>query len=114
VVRSGENLSYIAARYGTTVRAIARANGLRNPNRIYAGQKLVIPVITPASQPVVVTPPQPASPSGDGTVYVVRPGDTLYAIALNFNVTPYAIARANDLRNLNWIYVGQRLIIPNT
>ncbi len=112
VVRPGEYLARIAVRYGTTVQAIAQANGLRNPNRIYVGQRLIIPTSAPAPSPTVVAPPLPESSNG-GTVYVVRPGDTLYAIAVNFHVTPYAIARANGLRNLNWIYVGQRLIIPN-
>ncbi len=43
VVRSGESLTIIAKRYGVTVSALAKANGLSNPNRIYAGQRLVIP-----------------------------------------------------------------------
>lgn len=41
-VRKGENLSKIAARYGTTVEKIKKANNLRNSN-INAGQRLVIP-----------------------------------------------------------------------
>ncbi len=41
-VRKGENLSKIAARYGTTVEKIKKANSLRNSN-INAGQRLVIP-----------------------------------------------------------------------
>jgi len=43
VVRRGENLFRIALRYRTTVRALAAANGIRNPSRIYAGQVLRIP-----------------------------------------------------------------------
>lgn len=116
VVQPGEYLAAIAARYGTTVRAISRANGLRNPNRIYPGQQLVIPVASSAIASAVVAPPpptpSPSDSSGRETIYVVRPGDTLYAIAVRFGTTPYAIGRANSLRNLNWIYVGQRLIIP--
>ncbi len=42
VVRPGENLSSIAARYGTSVAALARANGIANPNHIYVGQRLTI------------------------------------------------------------------------
>lgn len=41
-VRSGDNLSSIAARYGTTYSRIAYLSGLSNPNWIYPGQKLVI------------------------------------------------------------------------
>lgn len=42
-VKRGENLTLIARRYGTTVAAIAKTNNLRNPNRIYSGQRLRIP-----------------------------------------------------------------------
>jgi GH25 family lysozyme M1 (1,4-beta-N-acetylmuramidase) len=41
-VRSGDTLSGIASRYGTTYQHIAQINGIVNPNRIYAGQKIRI------------------------------------------------------------------------
>lgn len=41
-VRSGDNLSSIAARYGTTYQALAAKNGISNPNLIYPGQVLRI------------------------------------------------------------------------
>lgn len=43
VVR-GDTLSAIAKRYGTTVQAIAEANGIDKPNLIRVGQKLKIPI----------------------------------------------------------------------
>ena len=43
VVARGETLTSIAARYGVSVGALAAANGITNPNTIYAGQRLVIP-----------------------------------------------------------------------
>ena len=41
-VRAGDNLSSIAARYGTTYQALAAKNGISNPNLIYPGQVLKI------------------------------------------------------------------------
>ena len=41
-VRAGDNLSAIAARYGTTYQALAAKNGIANPNLIYPGQVLKI------------------------------------------------------------------------
>ena len=41
-VRAGDNLSSIAARYGTTYQALAAKNGIANPNLIYPGQVLKI------------------------------------------------------------------------
>lgn len=102
VVRWGDNLSSIARWYGTTVQAIVVANNLANPNRIYAGQRLIIPQ---------GGTPSPAPPSS-GCSYVVRPGDTVSGIAYRHGVSTNAIVRANNLLNPNRIYAGQRLVIP--
>lgn len=41
-VQAGETLSYIASKHNTTYTAIAKLNGIKNPDLIYAGQKLRI------------------------------------------------------------------------
>jgi len=48
VVQRGETLYRIAQFYGTTVQALAAANNLANPNLIHWGQKLIIPIVSPA------------------------------------------------------------------
>jgi LysM repeat protein len=42
-IQPGDSLTRIAAKYGVTVDAIARANNISNPNLIQVGQKLIIP-----------------------------------------------------------------------
>lgn len=42
-IRSGDTLSEIAARFGTTINALAKLNGISDPDRIYAGETLRIP-----------------------------------------------------------------------
>lgn len=44
--------------------------------------------------------------------YVVQAGDTLYTIAQKFGTTVEAIAQANNITNINVVYVGQVLTIP--
>lgn len=39
-IKSGDTLSGIAKRYGTTYQNLAKLNGISNPNKIYAGQKI--------------------------------------------------------------------------
>ena len=39
-VQSGDTLSGIAAKYGTSYQKVAQLNGLSNPNLIYVGQRL--------------------------------------------------------------------------
>ena len=93
-IRYGDTLSSIAYQHGVSMRAIMRANGLHNPNRIYAGQSLWIPV------------------RQQHRIHVVKYGQTLSSIARHYGVSPWAIARANGITNLDRIYAGQRLIIP--
>jgi LysM repeat protein len=109
VVQPGDTLFRIALRFGTTVQAIAQANHIVNPDLIYVGQVLIIPT---GGSPPPAPPPTPEPPPGGQTLYTVQPGDTLTAIALRFGTTVAAIAQANNITNLNLIYVGQVLIIP--
>ncbi len=104
-VRRGDTLSSIARRFGTTVNALVRVNGLANANTIYAGQRLSIP------GPGGSSGGQGEASSG-GKVYTVRRGDTLASIAYRHGTTAAAIASANGLRNPNLIYRGQKLRIP--
>ena len=43
IVKYGDTLSEIAARFGMSYQTLARINGISNPNKIYVGQKLIIP-----------------------------------------------------------------------
>ena len=43
VIQSGENLGVIARKYGVTISELTAANGIQDPTKIRAGQKLVIP-----------------------------------------------------------------------
>jgi LysM repeat protein len=108
VVQRGDTLYSIARRYSTSIQAIMSANGLSNRNFIWVGQRLTIPGSGGGG-----------SSSGGGTsssggVYIVRRGDTLYAIARRHGTSVQAIMNANGLRNGNLIWVGQRLTIPGS
>lgn len=94
VVQYGENLSSIAAKYGTTWQELARINALSNPNIIYQGQSLN------------VVGGQSAATSG---YCVVEYGDTLSSIAAQFDTTVERLVSANGISNPNSIYAGQVL-----
>lgn len=105
-VVTGENLFRIALRYGSTVEAIAAANGIANISLIKIGQVLTIPNCTGGGS---VPPPG----GGVGQPYTVRTGDTLFRIALTYNSTVEAIARNNPaITNINLIFIGQVIYIP--
>jgi LysM repeat protein len=99
-VRAGDTLTSIAARNGTSVAALARANGIRNPNLVRIGMRLTVPGAGGG-----------AGAAGGGT-YRVRPGDTLGGIAARHGTTVSALARANGIRNPALIRIGMRLAVP--
>lgn len=85
-------------------------NGLSDPNRLKDGQMLYLAPLqstdVPASAGATATP-------APLRTYIVRPGDTLLAIALRLNVTVDEIATLNNLRPPYPLKDGQELTIPN-
>ncbi len=98
VVQRGDTLYKIAQRYGTTVAALMQVNHMRSET-IYVGQRLTISVAGDPNQPAIY--------------HTVQRGDSLSAIARRYNVSVAAIRAANGLKH-DTIYVGQRLLIPNS
>lgn len=107
-VQVNENLFRIALRYGVTVEAVAKANGITNPALINVGQVLTIPGGTPGGTPA----PTPVPPSSGGKVHIVQPGENLFRIALKYNYSQYYLAKYNGIANPALIYVGQTIRIP--
>jgi len=106
VVSHGDTLKSIAARYGTTMDALASLNGIYNYNLIYAGQRLSVP--NGGYQP-----PAPPPPPASGSVYYIQSGDTLRKLAYRWSTTTNAILAVNpQISNPSLIYVGQALNIP--
>lgn len=63
-IQKGDTLSDIARRYGTTVQAIAQANGIQDVNKIYVGDSLNIPgntIAKSANTPIQRTKPNTQS-----------------------------------------------------
>lgn len=101
-VQPGDTLWSIAARYKTTVGAIVAFNGIVNPNAIRVGQVLRLPGKGIAAD------------TGGNRLYVVQPGDTLWAIAQK-QLGDWR--RYEDIKTINGlvssvIYPGQRLKLP--
>lgn len=109
-VQAGDTLWEIAQRTGTTVRTLARLNGLRDPDRLYPGQRLRIPKLPTAPEPPVC--PMPPTPSPGQTLYEVQPGDTLGDIAFRFGTTVPVLLRLNRLDDPDALTVGQKLLVP--
>ncbi len=115
IVQTGEYLALIARNYGTTVQNILWANPqITNPNRIYTGQVIFVPLgpVTPPPPIPPPPPPPPPAPPACRAWHYVTPGQTLLMISRWYGVDPFAIARANGIFNLNLIFWGTNLCIP--
>ena len=102
-VKSGDTLSAIAAKYGTTYQALASTNSISNPNDIYVGQVIKVSATATAASS------QAASSTNSNGSYTVKSGDTLYGIALANGLNWQTLAKQNGISDPNVIFVGQKL-----
>ena len=94
VVRPGDTLSSIAARYGAPLFVLLNDNQLPDPERLVTGQTLVV------RRPV--------------RLYTVQPGDTLTSIARDTGLTTRELLRLNPiLRGEPAVFAGQTLILQD-
>lgn len=124
IVTQGETLAKIADDYGVAMDAIRSASKMRPSGRIYVGQALTIPATaenqtakqtqsatseaaTPATEPKIAATSTTA-PAGKPTLYKVKKGETLNAIAERYNVTTRDISQWNSLRG-TYIKPGMEL-----
>lgn len=128
-VKSGDTLSKIANSFNTTTSKLAQLNSIKNVNRIYIGQRLLVRQNATSAAPASAQKAaasqtsaakassgqsQAASSSQTASTYTVKRGDTLSGIAGRFNTTYTKLAQINHLTNPNHIYVGQVLQVNGT
>jgi LysM repeat protein len=130
VVRN-DTLDTIAQAFNVSVISLALANNLENPNKIFAGDTLIIPGDAPAygAYPALTNPTAAAGAQGvtelgqggggpqpgpGDTTYVVQPRDVLDTIAASVDKQVSCIAEANNLEDPNLLYAGLTLVIPGS
>jgi murein DD-endopeptidase MepM/ murein hydrolase activator NlpD len=107
-VRRGDTLTSIASHNGTTVQALAFANGIRNPNFILIGQNLTIPG-SPAQ--AAAAAPVAAKSAFVAGIVVVQPGDTFATLAARTGVPATTIMVANNLTPSSMLFAGGQLLL---
>lgn len=115
--QTGDTVGSIASQHQVPLERLLTSNGLHVDSQLYVGQRLLIPgavVITPAQDEAQseAEAAEFAEFNQEATVYLVKVGDTLPAIAHQVGVSVPAIRQANGLGETNLIYPGQRLTIP--
>lgn len=95
IVQSGDTLSGIADRYGTTYQHLAAINGIADPDLIYPGDVIVIDGVASCS----------------GQTYTIQSGDTLLGIAGRFGTSVAHLVALNGIENPDLIYAGDTIRI---
>jgi len=110
-VTSGQSLSVLAGKYGTSVAALKKANSLKT-NILKVGQVLVIPggTVVAATSKRSVKSSQPVKRVVKTITHTVQRGDFLGKIAANYGVTVASIRKVNKLRS-DELAIGQKLKI---
>jgi membrane-bound lytic murein transglycosylase D len=121
-VKSGESLATIARKLRVSRSDLAEANYLKTNARVRPGQRLVVPRMPTAALLARATaaeadagPAVSAAAPADGeevaaTMYRVRAGDTLYAIARRHGTTVELLKVWNNLKS-SALSIGRRLVV---
>ncbi len=113
-VQAGDTLWAIARKYNCSITGIVAANSdrIKNPNRIHAGWQLKIPQ---SGAPITGGTPDAVLPENKKSgIYIVRQGDTLWAIARKCGCSVAEIVSLNRelIRNPALIHSGWKLKVP--
>lgn len=109
-IKRGDTLGAIARKYGCTVAELVAANSdlIKNPNRIHIGWKLKIPQHRTTGTMVAPTD------NNNSDAYIIKPGDSLWAIARRYGCTVADIVKMNSnlITMPDRIRVGWQLNMP--
>ncbi|WP_209123805.1 LysM peptidoglycan-binding domain-containing protein [Alkalihalobacillus sp. BA299] len=114
-VVSGDSLSVIAKKFGTTVDALRTANNL-NTDVLQIGQRLVIPTVN-----TNLTTPKQTAPAQDGSTepvtvsyieHTIRSGDNIWNLSNQYGVPYNDLLRHNNMTTQSTLRIGQVIQIP--
>jgi LysM repeat protein len=100
VVKTGDTLSGIARKVGSSVASIMAGNVICKASLIFPGQLLLIP-----ENGIEL------AKAGGSPYYIVQYGDTLWCLANLFSQSIQSISQANQLGNPNLLFAGSELLV---
>ena len=113
-MKAGESLPQIAIRYGLSIETLRSVNGIGPRQTVPAGYALLVPMQRPTQEAAesLANAVFTTVPAGRTFYHTVSRGETLYAIAARYGVTPQDVTRWNRLASDN-VNVGQRLRVTS-
>lgn len=96
VIKEGDTIESIAKKFNTTLQVIYDLNIFRPISMIEVGKSIVVP----------------NSDIQAFEYYTVKKGDTIYSIAERYNTTPEIFISLNGLKEGEYIYENEILLVP--
>ena len=112
IVKKGETLTLIARQHGVSINSLVQNNGIKNPDIILTGQKLIVNPIHKTLNLNPTTNPQTLSQQSQGNQYKVLEGDTINRIAKSHGISNETLIASNSGINPDQIQTGQIIKIP--
>ena len=103
-VKSGETISEIADRFGTSTERLIQLNGISNPNLVVAGTRLAIP-----GRPSSSAAPRSTAAPRNAKEHVVRSGESLSTIADSYGLPVERLVAINKIDDPDLVVSGARL-----
>ena len=118
IVEPGDNIIGIANKLNVSVSYLVKENNLDNMYYLVPGLELVIPMVNGTNNNNYNNMNNSNNMNSDTNgndyfeYYTVQKGDSLYQIGLKYNLTPQEIVNLNGLELNEYIFPGQKLMIP--
>tara|TARA_B100001250_G_scaffold348733_1_gene319568 strand:- start:380 stop:1234 length:855 start_codon:yes stop_codon:yes gene_type:complete len=99
IARSGDNLLKISNQYGVSLKELMHKNSFNDASVIVEGKVIIIPL-------------KNINNKNEGLTHKVIKGDTLYKIAIDYNVNIKDIIIINNLDNASFLTTDQIILLP--
>ena len=98
LIRHGDTLQSIANKFNTNEETILEINNIPFPDMITEGREIIVPI----------------NKEKYFEYYTIKKGDSLYAIAREYNINPDLLAILNGIDKEDYIYPNQEILIPKS
>ena len=96
ITKEGDTLGLIANKLNVSLAKLQKLNNIYYNGELRAGNELLLPEDNQAYF----------------SYYTIEQGDTIYAIARKYNINPSLLSAMNGLKDEDYIYPGQEILIP--
>ena len=98
ITKEGESLKTISDKLNISLEKLQKANNLYYLGELRAGSEIILP----------------ENSKDYFSYYLIEKGDSIYAIARRYNINPNLLSAMNGLKNEDYIYPGQEILIPKS